>query len=113
MGSTLISNKLKGNIQSARTLQKGSIGIEGVRIFNSLPEKIKKWDGTQEIFKEMLDKFLEKIPDNPITETLSPDATDMYSNPSNSIPDWVRKLSDIDISFQMEDVGCNSSNSSS
>ena len=72
MGSTLIPNKLKGKVQSARTSQKGSIGIEGVRFFNSLPEKVKKWDGSQEIFTEMLDKFLEKNPDNPVMETLSP-----------------------------------------
>ena len=106
MGSTLVPNKLKGKVQSARTLQKASIGIEGVRIYNSLPEKIKKWNGTQESFKEMLDKFLERIPDNPITETLIPEARDMYRNPSNLIPDWVRNLSGTDISFHEEEVGC-------
>ena len=108
MGSTLIPNKLKGKVLSARTLQKASIGIEGVRIFNSLPESIKKWSGTQDSFKEMLDRFLEKIPDNPITETLIPEARDIYRHPSNSIPDWVRKLSGSDISFQLEDVVCDS-----
>ena len=67
MGSTLVPNKLKSKVLGARTLQKASIGIEGVRIFNSLPEKIKKWNRTQDSFKKMLVKFLERIPKNTIT----------------------------------------------
>ena len=53
-----------------------------MRIFNFLPEKIKKWNRTQDSFKELLDKFLERIPHNPITETLTPEARYLYDKAS-------------------------------
>ena len=66
--------------------------MEGVRIFNSLPEDLKTWSGKPEEFKEKLDKFLECIPDQPQTESLIPGGKDLYGAPSNSIPDWILTL---------------------
>ena len=41
-------------------------------------------------FKKQLDKYLNKIPDQPATQNLTPEAKDVYGNPSNSILDWPR-----------------------
>ena len=73
---------------SIKTLVDSSMRSEGVKLFNSLPDALKVWDGSFEIFKMNLDKFLEGVPDNPRTETLRPDCTDYSGNPSNSIKDW-------------------------
>ena len=74
---------------SIKTLVDSSIRSEGVKLFNCLPDALKVWNGSFEIFKANLDKFLEGVPDNPRTESLRPDCTDYSGNPSNSIKDWV------------------------
>ena len=75
-----------------KSLVESSIRSEGVKLFNCLPDSLKVWNGSFEIFKANLDKFLEGIPDNPRTETLRPDCSDYSGNSSNSIKDWVRKI---------------------
>ena len=77
---------------SAKTLTDASIKSEGVKIFNSLPDKLKVWNGNFEVFKANLDKLLEEIPDKPRTETLKPNCTDYYGNVSNSVIDWIRTI---------------------
>ena len=48
--------------------------------------------GKQETFKTLLDNFLRKVPDQPETENLKPDALDCNGSPSNSIYDWCTRL---------------------
>ena len=75
-----------------RTLQRNSINWEGVRIFNSLPEDFKTFKGTKEAAKNILDKFLQLIPDQPEHPGMLPGGRTMYGTPSNSIPDWTKVL---------------------
>ena len=77
---------------TAKTLTDASIKSEGVKIFNSLPDKLKLWNGKFEVFKANLDKLLEEIPDEPRTETLKTNCTDYYGNVSNSVIDWIRTI---------------------
>ena len=77
---------------STKTLMDASLKSEGVKIFNCLPDKLKMWTGSFEVFKANLDKLLEDIPDRPRTESLKPNCTDYWGNPSNSVKDWIRKV---------------------
>ena len=80
------------------------MNVKGVKIFNSLPSQLKTWDGSQEVFKANLDKYLESIPDNPITDSLTPDCTDYKGTVSNSIVDWSRKLDLHDFTFNSKAI---------
>ena len=70
--SKLTYPKVIGKPGRARTLQRFSIKWEGVRLFNAIPSNLRKWTGSKESFKTMLDKFLENIPDQPEVEDLKP-----------------------------------------
>ena len=76
-----------------RTLREASLNIHGARLFNALPKSIrdiKSCDILQ--FKEKLDCFLSKIPDQPKIGTLIPDCCDqMTAQPSNSLVDQIRQ----------------------
>ena len=87
--SNIVIPTIAGVSGSAESLLVDSMRVEGVSLFNCLPESLKCWNGTQEAFKYNLDKFLERIPDNPDTETLIPDCVDYWGHSSNSIKDWV------------------------
>ena len=77
---------------SAKTLMDACLKSEGVKIYNCLPDKLKLWTGSFDVFKANLDKLLEDIPDRPRTESLKPNCTDYCGNPSNSVKDWIRKV---------------------
>ena len=65
---------------------------EGVRIFNLLPDEIKKFTGTKEACKNMLDRYLSNIPDQPEYPGMLPGGRTVCGNHSNSIADWTRVL---------------------
>ena len=71
-GNRLIYPKVIGRPGHARTLQRYSIKWEGVRLFNSIPLPLRKWSGLKELFKNMLDKFLENKPDRIMALSLLP-----------------------------------------
>ena len=71
-----------------RTLQRNSIHWEGIRLFNSLPTEIRLFSGSKEAFKNLLDKYLELIPDQPEVDGMIPGGFDLYRKASNSIADW-------------------------
>ena len=50
------------------------------------------WSGTKESFKNLLDKYLENIPDQPEVNNMIPGGRTMLGYASNSIPDWIRIL---------------------
>ena len=77
---------------SAKTLTDACLKSEGVKIFNCLPDKLKLWTGSFDVFKANLDKLLEDILDRPRTESLKPNCTDYWGNPSNSVKDWIRNV---------------------
>ena len=88
-GKTLKYPNLVGNSEGCKTMQKRSLSYEGVRLFNSIPEKLRTFSGKQEHFKKLLDMFLSEIPDCPETGHLIPEPRNKNGQSSNSIPDWL------------------------
>ena len=96
--------KTYGSKGRAKTLKKNALNWEGVRIYNSLPMKIRTWTGSKEYFKNMVDEFLSKIPDQSETSYDKPGGRPLLGESSNSIPDWVRVL-EIDETDETDKVG--------
>ena len=82
---------LKGK-QSIRTLRDQSFQVKGPQLFNSLPMNIRNITKVSvDEFKMHLDKYLEKIPDEPSVDGLVPSACNQFTAvPSNSILDQSR-----------------------
>ena len=49
--------------RAIQTLRKNSFQINGARLFNCLPKKLREIQRDQDFFKSELDKFLETVPD--------------------------------------------------
>ena len=80
--------------RSVKTLRETSFQVKGPALFNSLPMEIRNATNCSlNSFKNLLDSFLEKIPDTPLSQTYFPVPLDRLSaSPSNSIIDWMRYL---------------------
>ena len=76
-----------------RTLREASLNVHGARLFNSLPQSIRNMTNCDiSMFKEKLDIFLSKIPDQPKIGNLTPDCCDqLTAQPSNSLVDRIRQ----------------------
>ena len=48
-----------------QTLRENSLAVNGPRLFNCLPAKVRNYEGTLETFKRELDNCLSRIPDEP------------------------------------------------
>ena len=81
-----------GGPSSIKTAREQSFQVNGPRLFNSLPKHLKNLTNiTVDEFKENLDKFLEKIPDEPQVSGLIPTANNQFTmTPSNSILEQIR-----------------------
>ena len=90
--SKLTYPRVHGRGGFVRTLQRFSITWDGVRLYNSLPRRLREWKGSKETFKTILDKFLDGIPNQPELPDRKPGGRTLDNKPSNSIPDWVRTL---------------------
>ena len=78
-----------GGRRAAQTLREQSFQINGARLFNSLPRKIREIKYSQEDFKEALDLYLAQIPDQPRMGGLVPAAVDQQTGrQSNSLLAW-------------------------
>ena len=79
---------------SVRSLREQSFQVSGPRLFNSIPKEVRNMTKVSvEEFKEKLDKFLEKIPDQPNVDGLTPTACNPFNAaPSNSIVDQARTI---------------------
>ena len=85
-------------IKSSRKIQslrENSLQVIGPKLFNSMPQELRNLSGcSKEVFKSKLDLFLEAIPDQPKTPTLTPTAVNQITNKqSNSLIDMVRNYS--------------------
>ena len=76
-----------------RTLREASLNVHGGRLFNALPQSLRNMHNCDiSMFKEKLDIFLAKIPDEPKIGTLTPDCCDqLTAQPSNSLVDRIRQ----------------------
>jgi len=75
-----------------KSLREGTLQVQGARLFNSLPPKIRNLQKcTEAEFKEALDNYLTRIPDEPMVGGLLPPALSMVTgNHSNSLVDQIR-----------------------
>ena len=78
--------KLKGG-SAVQKLRRQSFQMSGPKVWNALPRNLRNVENCSlEQFKELLDCFLSKVPDEPKTETLTPGATDvMTGKATNSL----------------------------
>ena len=89
---------IKGN-SKLKSLREQSFNFHGGRLFNSIPKNIRNVSGRLEDFKELLDKYLQTIPDEPKVESYTPSACDQNSSkPSNSII-WQTRARNINRGF--------------
>ena len=65
----------KNGRHAVQTLREQSFQINGARLFNSLPKKIRNITKDQELFKASLDEYLSSVPDQPRIGSLVPTAT--------------------------------------
>ena len=80
---------LPGGRAAIQTLREHSFQVNGPRLFNSLPKRLRNMKTSQEEFKESLDAFLETIPDQPRMGSLVPAAVDQQTGrQSNSLLAW-------------------------
>ena len=74
-------------LASVQTLRNQSFQVSGPRLFNSIPKSIRNLKNCDlSVFKEKLDLFSVKVPDEPKTRTLTPGATNtLTGKQTNSI----------------------------
>ena len=78
--------------KAIQTLREQSFQIDGTRLFNCLPKKIRNIKRDQDIFKVELDNFLSSIPDQPRVGSLVPEATcRITARQSNSLLAWTNQ----------------------
>ena len=78
--------------QSIQTLRENSFQVNGAKVFNSLPKKIRNLTNIPlEEFKSKLDSYLETLPDEPQLPNYTPSTCNQVTaKPSNSIVDHAR-----------------------
>ena len=82
---------IKGKIQN---LRESSFQIQGPRLFNCIPKSVRAVTKVSvDEFKQHLDKFLEKLPDEPKVDNYIPSACNIVTaSPSNSVVDLARTV---------------------
>ena len=63
----------------AQNLRRQSFQVAGPKLWNCLPKNVRNFRGSQIDFKETLDHFLSKVPDEPKADGLIPGAVDGLS----------------------------------
>ena len=82
--------KSRGRV-AIQTLREQSFQVNGARLFNRMPKNIREIRRSQEDFKEALDSFLSRVPDQPRMGKLVPEAVcRVTGRQSNSLLAWVR-----------------------
>ena len=72
--------------KAIQTLKENSFQVNGPNLYNSLPKHIRNMKkSTLDEFKMELDKYLQRMPDQPKIDGLIPWGQDREGKPSNSI----------------------------
>ena len=91
-----IPNIKSKHCTTVRNMRQSSLAVHGGGIFNMLPANIRNFIGTLEEFKNVLDTFLESIPDTPAITGMYPDPVSRSNvttiRNSNSLVDWILHL---------------------
>ena len=87
-----IINLKRSNVGSnhVKALRDRSIMVEGVRLYNSVPRKIREYNGSYLGFKNCIDKWFSDLPDMPRELGNEPLGRSNEGKPSNSVKDWRR-----------------------
>lgn len=89
-----IPNLEKNGRKAIQTLREQSLQINGARLFNCLPKRIREIHITED-FKEQLDLWLATVPDQPRIGNLTPGAVcEVTGRQSNSLLAWARTRGD-------------------
>ena len=81
----------KNGRMAIQTLREQSFQVNGARLFNCIPLKIRSIKQDQDLFKLELDKFLSSIPDQPRLGSLVPEAVcRVTARQSNSLLAWTQ-----------------------
>ena len=85
--------RLQGSAR-IKTMRESSFQISGPKLFNALPKTLRNLKNVTEIdFKEQLDQFLTKIPDEPkVSGSIPSCLTPMEARPTNSLMFWIPHL---------------------
>ena len=71
---------------SIQTMKENSFQTNGPKLFNSLPKHIRNMKKFSEVeFKEQLDLYIQKLPDQPIIDGLIPWGHNLDGKPYNFI----------------------------
>ena len=85
----------KNGRQAIQTLREQTLQIEGARLFNCLPKKIREIHSMED-FKDQLDQWLATVPDQPRMGGLTPTAVcSVTGRQSNSLLAWTRSITDM------------------
>ena len=78
--------------QAVQTMREQTFQVNGPRLFNSLPAKIRNMSKCSiDDFKMALDKYLERVPDEPNMTGLTPSACTAEARASNSLLDQTKR----------------------
>ena len=80
--------------RKVKSLRDSSFQAKGPELFNTMPFELRAMSKCSlNTFKNALDKFLDWVPDTPLSQKYHPSPMDMFtSKPSNSLVDWIRFL---------------------
>ena len=92
--SVIIKPLVSNSTARMKTIRDGSFLVNGLRLFNSLPAKLRNVTNCSvDSFKRQLDDFLNCLPDEPSCDNLTPGAVNQVTRrQSNSIIDQARKF---------------------
>ena len=71
-------------------LRDDTLLVEGALLYNSVPQEIRKYDGSYLGFKNLIDAWLQYVPDKPRVQGVEPEARDAHGEPSNAIRCWAQ-----------------------
>ena len=78
--------------QSVQTMREQTFQVNGPRLFNSLPAKVRNISNCSiDDFKMALDKYLETVPDEPNMTGLTPGGCTAEARASNSLLDQTKR----------------------
>lgn len=87
-----ILDLMRGNkgADSVKTVRDRSLLVEGCRLYNAVPRRIREYYGDFLGFKNCIDIWLNNVPDHPRELGNEPIARDREGRPSNSLKYWMK-----------------------
>ena len=89
-GPILGLNRSNKGTDHVKVLRDRTILVEGVKLYNSVPRKIREYNRSYLGFKNCIDRWLGEIPDVPRDVGHEPEARSIEGKPSNSLKDWAK-----------------------